>query len=79
MIFDQHLPLVRKEDLNVEVLEKSICVDFKAEGKEPVARCYALPYQVEPDTAAGEFKDHMLRIRVAIAEELAAGKRVDLG
>ena len=39
LVFEQRLPQVRKENVNIEVLEKSICLDFRAEGKQRMARC----------------------------------------
>jgi HSP20 family molecular chaperone IbpA len=66
LVFDQHLPQVRKEDLNVEVLEKSICLDFKGEGREPVSRCFALPYDVDPSTAVVTFENQVLRAKIKL-------------
>lgn len=76
LVFDQHLPGVRKEDLNAEVLEKSICLSFRAEGKEPVDRCYALPYDVDPDTAEAEFDNSVLRVRARLRTAPFPGKKV---
>ncbi len=78
LIFEQHLPGVTKEDLNVEVLEESVCMDFKPEGKQAVSRCYSLPYLVDPSTATGSFKDGVLTLRVKLQEVLITGKRVSL-
>lgn len=78
LVFEQHLPGVSKDDINVEVLEESVCLDFKAQGKDPVARCYSLPYLVDPSSATGEFKDNRLEIRARLQEVLRTGKRVDL-
>jgi HSP20 family molecular chaperone IbpA len=76
IVFDQHLPGVRKDDLNVEVLEGSICMEFQPEGKDVVSRCYSLPYAVDPSTAAGEFRDGVLHLRVKLRESLVPGKRI---
>lgn len=78
LVFEQHLPGVRKSDLKVEVLEQSVCLDFKAEGKQPMSRCYSLPYHVEPSTAAGDFKDGRLEVRVRLRDALGTGKTLDL-
>jgi HSP20 family molecular chaperone IbpA len=78
LVFDQHLPNVRKDDLNLEVLEKSICLDFKAEGKEPVSRCYALPYDVDPSTAEADFDNNVLRVRARLRSPPFPGKKLSL-
>lgn len=78
LVFDQHLPNVRKEDLNIEVLEKSICLDFKAEGKEPVARCFSLPYDVDPSTASGDFDNKVLIVRAKLRTAPFPGKKLFL-
>ncbi len=78
LLFEQHLPGVLKDDLNVEVMEESVCMDFKPEGKNPVSRCFSLPYLVDPSTAEGSFKDGVLMLRVKLQEVLMSGKRIDL-
>ncbi len=77
-MFDQHLPMVRKDNLNVEVLEKSICLDFKAEGRERMARCYSLPYEVDPSTAEGSFDNNVLTVRAKLLTAPFPGKKLSL-
>ena len=78
LMFEQHLPLVRKEDLSVEVLETSILLDFRTEGSGPVARCYPLPYPVDPETAVAEFRDSVLVVRMRLRWPVGAGRRVEI-
>lgn len=78
LVFDQHLPQVRKEDLNIEVLEKSICLDFKVEGKPRMARCFSLPYDVDPSTAEGDFNDGVLTVRAKLRTSPFPGKKLAL-
>jgi len=78
LMFEQHLPGVRREELNVEVLEKSICLNFQPVGKDPISRCYSLPYRVVPTTAEGAFREGRLEIRVRLEDVLGSGKRLEL-
>jgi HSP20 family molecular chaperone IbpA len=78
LVFDQHLPTVRKEDQNIEVLEKSICLDFRIKGKEPVARCFSLPYDVDPSTAEADFTNNVLTIRAKLRAAPYPGKKIAL-
>jgi HSP20 family molecular chaperone IbpA len=78
LVFDQHLPRVRKEDLNIEVLEKSICLDFRAEGQQRLSRCFALPYDVDPGTAAGDFDNEVLTVRAKLRTAPFPGKKLAL-
>lgn len=78
LLFEQHLPEVSKDDLNVEVLEQSVCLEFRAKGMDPVSRCYSLPYHVVPSTARGCFKDGRLEVRAKMQEPLGSGKRLEL-
>jgi len=72
LMFEQHLPGVRREELNVEVLEKSICLNFQPVGKDPISRCYSLPYRVVPTTAEGA-------PRRPFGDQSEAGGRLGLG
>jgi len=78
LLFEQHLPDVRKNDLKVEVLVESICLDFRPEGKERVSRCYSLPYQVVPSEASGDFTDGRLFVRARLRHPPGVGKTLDL-
>jgi HSP20 family molecular chaperone IbpA len=78
LVFDQHLPGVMKDDVKVEVLEKSICLEFKSPSRVTVSRCYGLPYAVDPGTAKGEFQDFDLRVRVRLKEMLGEGRSLEL-
>lgn len=78
LIFDQHLPGVRKNEIRAEVLEKSICLSMRSPGNIPVSRCYALPYSVEEETAVGDFRDEVLRIRVRLKEPMGPSREIEL-
>ena len=78
LMFEQHLPLVKKEDLRVEILERSICLDFKGEGREPVSRCYSLPYDVIPSEADASFDNTVLRIRAKLRTTPYPGRELPL-
>ncbi len=78
LVFDQHLPNVSKDDLSVEVLEESICLDFRAAGKEMVSRCFPLPYAVDPSTAVGEYRDNVLTVRAKLRDTLSPGAKLAL-
>jgi HSP20 family molecular chaperone IbpA len=78
LVFEQHLPDVRREQLNVEVLEQSICLEFTPEGGQPVSRCYGLPYHVVPSEAKGKFAGGRLEIRVRLRDALGTGSRLEL-
>jgi HSP20 family molecular chaperone IbpA len=77
LVFEQRLPLVRKEDVNIEVLEKSICLDFRVEGRR-MARCYSLPYDVDPATAEGSLHNEVLTVRARLRTAPFPGKKLML-
>lgn len=78
LVFEQHLPNVRREQLSVEVLEQSICLEFQPDDGQPVSRCYGLPYHVVPSEAKGSFRNGRLEIRVKLRDFLGMGTRLDL-
>ena len=78
LVFEQHLPDVRREQMSVEVLEQSICLEFQPEDGVPLSRCYGLPYDVVPSESRGSFSDGRLEVRAKLKEPLGLGKRLDL-
>lgn len=78
LVFEQHLPDVRREQLSVEVLEQSICLEFTPDGGQPVSRCYGLPYHVVPSEAKGTFVGNRLVIRARLRDVLGMGNRLEL-
>ncbi|WP_019176606.1 Hsp20/alpha crystallin family protein [Methanomassiliicoccus luminyensis] len=78
LIFEQHLPMVRKEDLRVEALDTSLFLNFKAEGSGPMSRCYALPYPVDPSTAFAELRDSVLTVRIRLHQPVGPGVQVEV-
>ena len=78
LVFEQHLPNVRREQLNVEVLEQSICLDFQPDDAPSVSRCYGLPYHVVPSEAKGSFSNGRLEVRVKLRDILGMGSRLKL-
>ena len=78
LVFEQHLPNVRREQLNVEVLERSICLEFTPDDGQPVSRCYGLPYHVVPSEAKGTFVEGRLEIRARLRDAPGEGNRLDM-
>lgn len=73
----QPLPLVHKNDLNVEVHEKGFCLDFNPEKKSPVHKCIHLAYQVDPDSASADFSNGVLTVKAKLVET-HTGRKVEI-
>jgi HSP20 family molecular chaperone IbpA len=73
----QPLPMVKKNDLNIEVHKKGFCLDFNPEKKNPVHKCFNLAYEVDPDSASAEFKDGVLMIKANLSK-VHEGKQVNI-
>jgi HSP20 family molecular chaperone IbpA len=43
-----------------------------------MARCFSLPYDVDPSTAEGEFKDELLTVRAKLRTAPFPGKKLAL-
>jgi HSP20 family molecular chaperone IbpA len=78
LFFDLHLPRISKEDLDVEVLARSICVKVHSESVSMVSKCFVLPYEIDPQSAVGEFNDHILHVRSRLSESLERGIKLSL-
>mgnify|MGYP000714894715 CR=1 FL=1 len=73
----QPLPLVNKNDLNVEVHQRGFCVDFNPMKKKPVHKCIPFSYEVDINSATAKFEEGVLTIMANIVKS-REGKQVSL-
>ncbi|NLI73241.1 MAG: hypothetical protein GX369_00500 [Euryarchaeota archaeon] len=78
LIFEQHLPRVSRDQINVEVLEQSICLEFQPYDGPLLSRCYGLPYHVIPSESKGTFLDGRLEIKARLRDALGIGSKLEL-
>jgi len=73
----QPLPLVKKNDLNLEIHDKGFCLDFNPEKRSPVHKCIHLAYTLDTDSAEATFEEGVLRIKAKLKED-HAGKTINI-
>lgn len=67
------LPGVAKENIDVEVAEKSICISAPRNDIE-FAGCWIFAHEVKPKDAKASFKDGLLKITVPLAKPMKGVK-----
>ena len=71
------LPGVKKEDIELEVMENGLCISGK-KGEKDIAGCWMLAHPVNVDETSAKYNEGLLDIKMPMKNPLKGGKKVNI-
>lgn len=71
------LPGVKKEDIDLEVMENGFCIKGKR-GEKDISGCWMLGHAVDAEKVSAKFDMGLLDIVMPLKNPLVKGKKVDM-
>ena len=69
------LPGVRKEDIDIEVMENGMCISGKR-GETELSGCWLLTHQIKVDEVKARYEEGILDIDLPLKNPLKRGRKV---
>jgi HSP20 family protein len=71
------LPGVKKENIELEVMENGLCIKGK-KGEKDIAGCWMLAHPVNVETVKANYNEGLLDIVLPMKNPLRSGKRIEI-
>lgn len=71
------LPGVRKEDIDLEVMENGLCIKGK-KGDKDLSGCWMLAHPVNIESVKANYQEGLLDITLPMKNPLRGGKKIDI-
>jgi HSP20 family protein len=71
------LPGVKKEDIELEVMENGLCIRGM-KGEKEISGCWMLGHMVKVDDVKATYKEGLLDIVMPMKNPLKGGKKIDI-